>query len=164
MKTISKSELIERINEVKGTTIVSIDVVTEPRMRKTDNPYLGAMKTVSLSGVINFDYENTVNKQLQREGKEPEFKAQERAWGVHEGNWITHKGEYYMQVKVQGASEPVYYYKGCELPKTALQPFLQESSKPHTQESVEKEVVVRDVKLSNIKVIRALGDEYLVVQ
>lgn len=163
MKTISKIELIEKINSIKGASMVSIDIVSEPRMRKTDNPYLGATKSVTLSGVINFNYENSVNNQLERENKERDFESQSRSWGTHEGNLITHKGEYYLSIKVQNSSQPVYIYEGHQLEKAAVEPFLYESRKPHTQENVEKEIVVRDVKISNIKSFRAFGDEYLVV-
>ena len=163
MKTITKTELIEKLNAIKGTTFISLDMVTAPRMRKTGNPYMGATKTVSLSGAFNFDYENSVNNQLEREGKEANFESQGRAWGQREGNLIEHKGVHYVQLKVQGSSEPVFRYEGKEISKDVLEPFLQESHKPHTQESLEKEVVVRDVKLDNIKAIRVAGEELLVV-
>jgi hypothetical protein len=132
-------------------------------MRKTNNPYVGATKTVSLSGVLNFDYENSVNRQLEREGKEANFESQGRSWGQREGNLIEHNGNYYLQIKVQGTSDSVFRYNGVEIEKAVLEPFLQESSKPHTQEALEKEVVVRDVKLENVRAIRIAGEELLVI-
>lgn len=163
MKQITKQELIERINNVKGTTIVSIDIESEPRMRKTDNPYIGATKSVTLSGVVNFSYENAVNNQLEREDKERNFKSQERAWGTYDGNWITHKGSHYLQIKVQASSDPIYMFDGNEIDKNTIKDFLYESKKAHTQEELDKEVVIRDVKIDNIKKIRAFGDEYIIV-
>ena len=163
MKTISRTELIQKLNEIKGATFISVDITSEPRMRKTGNPYMGATKTLSLSGAFNFDYENSVNAQLEREGKEANFESQGRSWGKREGNLIEHKGNYYIQLKVQGASDPVFRFNGVEIEKSVLEPFLQESHKPHTQDELEKEVVVRDVKLENVKAIRVAGEELLVV-
>jgi hypothetical protein len=163
MKKITKDELREIINGVKGTTFVSIDMESEARMRKTGNPYVGATKVVTLSGAIGYDYTSSVNRQLDREGKETNFVAQPRAWGKWENNWIEHKGFYYLPVKVQGASDPIFKYNGAVLEKSTLEPFLQESHKPHTQEALEKEVVVRDVKIDNIRKIRVLGDEFEVI-
>jgi hypothetical protein len=163
MKTITKQELIDRVNGIKGTTFVSLDIESTPRMRKTGNPYLDATKAVTLSGAINFDYEHSNNLQLQREGKEADFKAQKRSWGEHVGNWIEHKGNHYLQVKVENASAPVFTQHGESIDKEDIKPFLYESKKPHTQENLDTEIIVRDVKLDSIKVIRAFGDEFELV-
>lgn len=163
MIKITKEELIEKINGIKGNTFVSLDIKSEPRMRKTDNPYMGAEKIVRLSGAINFDYGNSVNSQLVREGKEADFKPKPRKWGVREGNWITHKGNHYLNVKVQDSSEPIYLYNDVKIEKAKLEPWLQKSSKPKTQEDLETEVVVRDVKIDSIKIIRMKGEEFVVV-
>lgn len=163
MKPITKTELIKRINEIKGTTIIAVDIVSEPKMRKTNNPYLGTTKVTTLSGIIGYSYENSVNLQLEREGKEADFKAQPRAWGTYENNWIAHKGNYYLPIKVQGSSDPVFVREGVEIKKEVLEPFLYDSNKPHTQEGLEKEIVVRDIKIDSIRVIRMMGEEYMVV-
>jgi len=163
MKTITKQALIEKINAIKGTTIIALDIQSEPKMKKTDNPFLGTTKVTTLSGIIGYSYENAVNNQLNREGKETDFVAQPRSWGEHEGNWITHKGQYYLSVKIQGSSEPIFVREGVEIKRELLAPFLYDSKKPHTQEELEKEVVVRDIKIDSIKIIRAFGEELLVI-
>lgn len=165
MKTIAKQDLVTLINSVTGASFVSVDITSEPRMRKTDNPYVDAIKVVTLSGQINFDYANAVNNQLKREGNTTAgtFTAQARAWGTREGNWITHNGNHYLTVKVQSSSDPIFVFEGKQVDKAVLEPFLTTSKKPHTQAELDKEVIVRDVKLDSIKVIRALGEEYTVV-
>jgi hypothetical protein len=165
MKTITKQELVTLVNSATGATFVSADITSEPKMRKTDNPFVGAIKVVTLSGQINFDYANAVNNQLEREGNETAgtFKSQARAWGVREDNWITHKGQYYLTIKVQNSSEPIFLFEGKEIDKAQLEPFMSESKKPHTQAELDKEVIVRDVKLDNIRCIRAFGEEYKVI-
>lgn len=164
MQKISRQELVKLVDEQKGAEPVSVDIVTTPNMRKTGNPYLGCTKSVTLSGMFNFDYENSVNNQLAREGKDAEFEAQKRAWGERVGNWIKHDDAFYLQLKVQGASTPVYVdAKGARIDPTLLEPFIYKSKKPHTQEDLDKQIVVRSVKLENIAVIRVKGAEYLVV-
>jgi hypothetical protein len=163
MIKITKQELIDKINDIKGNTFVSIDIKSELRMRKTDNPYLGAEKIVRLSGAINFDYTNSVNSQLTREGKEATFEAKPRKWGTRVGNWITHNNNHYLNVKVQDSSEPIYLFNEAVIAKKKLEQWLQVSSKPKTQETLETEVVVRDIKIDNIKIIRMMGEEYVVV-
>jgi len=163
MKIITKHELIDRINEVKGTTFISVDIASEPRMRKTGNPYLGATKHVSLSGAINHDYENSVNKQLAREGKEADFEVKKRSWGEHVDNWVVHKDKYYLPIKIEGSSDATYVYEGELVDNDELKPFLYESKKPKTQDDVVKEIIVRDVKIDSIKRIRAFGEEFEIV-
>ena len=165
MKKITKAELITLVDSATGASFVSVDMESEAKMRKTGNPYVGAIKEVTLSGQINFDYANAVNNQLTRENNVTAgtFTAQERAWGSREGNWITHNGNHYLTIKVQTTSEPTFIFEGKPVDKAALAPFLTESKKPHTQAELDKEVIVRDVKLDSIKVIRAFGEEYKVV-
>ena len=165
MKKITKADLITLVNSATGASFISLDMESEAKMRKTGNPYVGAVKEVTLSGQINFDYANAVNNQLEREGNATAgtFTAQARAWGTREGNWITHNGNHYLTVKVQNASDPVFFFEGKQIAKDVLTPFLTESKKPHTQAELDKEVIVRDVKLDSIKVIRAFGEEYKVV-
>ena len=142
MKPITKKELIDLINKIKGVTFVSVDVQTEPKMRKTDNPYLGTTKLVTLSGAINYDYENSVNNQLLREGKEANFIVSPRKWGEHANNWIEYKNDYYLSIKVENYSEPVFIYNGNKIDKELLEPFLQKSKDPKTQENLEKKVIL----------------------
>ena len=166
MKSIAKDELIKLIDGISGTTFVGIDMVSEARMRKTNNPYVGAVKRTALSGQINYDYENAVNKQLQREGKGdivPVFEAQPRKWGVRQGNWIEHKGEHYLSLKVLGNPSSVFEFEGKQINEELLKDYMVESHKPHTQAELDKEIVVRDIKLSNIRGIRILGEEYEVI-
>jgi hypothetical protein len=163
MKQITKAELIKMIDETKGATFVSVDIESDPRMKKAYNPYMGAVKLVTLSGAINFDYENAVNNQLQREGKEADFTSKPRSWGIHEGNWITHKGQHYLTVKVQSNSEPVYMLDGKVISTDEVKPYLPESSKPHTQAALDKEVVVRDIKIESIKKLRMAGEEFEII-
>ncbi|MDD4389678.1 MAG: hypothetical protein PHW03_02625 [Eubacteriales bacterium] len=165
MKKITKADLITLVNSATGASFISLDMKSEAKMRKTGNPYVGAVKEVTLSGQINFDYANAVNNQLEREGNATAgtFTAQARAWGTREGNWITHNGNHYLTIKVQNSSDPVFFFEGKRVDKTVLEPFLIESKKPHTQAELDKPVTVRDVNINNIRSIRLFNEEYQVV-
>lgn len=164
MKKITKTELATIIKASNGAaTFISVDIETDPRMTKSNNPYVGAIKRVTLNGVINFDYTNSVNNQLQREGKDTDFVSKPRVWGTWDGNLITHNGEYYLNMKVDSSSDSIYVFNGTAIDSTLVKPFLPKSSKPHTQAELDKEVVVRDVKFDSIKKIRAFGEEYVIV-
>jgi hypothetical protein len=165
---VEKSAIINIIqNTVKGTTVVSVDTVTEPKMNKTGNPFYGRVtKSCTMNGLIGFDYSNSVNNQANREGKE-EREVKARAWGIltEDRLFVTHKDEYYLQVKVQSISDtPVFYCDGEMIDKTVLEPFLvKHSGKSSTQADIDKEVIVRDIKMTNVKSIRFAGGEYDII-
>lgn len=165
MKTkVTTSEIVSIIQRtVKGTMAVSVDAVTVPDMRKTGNPYIGrVLKHCTMNGLIGFDYENAVNNQAKREGLAGEREAKPRQWGVLTPDrlFVTHKGSYYLQMKVQSASDPVYFLDGKEIAVETIKGFMPVKKASSTQEGLEKEVIVRDVKLENVKGIRFNGADY----
>ena len=164
MQTITTQELVEEINKVVSCQPVSVDIITEPKMRKTDNPYLGTKKSVTINGLIGFNYSNSVNNQLGREDKEMTFVPQPRKWGVLNGNLVYHKEEIYLQIKAQSSSIPVFSLNGQLIDKSVVEPFLYEHTKPHTQDGIDKEIAVRDININNILSIRMLGEEYVIVE
>lgn len=163
MKRITKRELIDIISNNKGCEAISIDIETHPRMKKIGNPFEGVIKVCSLSGLIGFNYENSVNNQLERENKERNFRAQERIWGKHYNPYfIIHNDNFYLNIKVQFASESKYFLNGKEIKVEEILPYLYESKKPHTQDNLKNEIVVRTVKIDSIKRLRYKGEEYII--
>ena len=165
MREVTTRELREIIDRISGSTAVSLDIETEPRMRKSGNPFLnnGVKKDVTLNGLIGFFYGNAVNNQLGREDKELNFKPQPRKWGERVGHVVEHKGNVYLEVKVQGSSRPTYHIDGETVDVEELRPFLYASRKPHTQDELDEQIILRDVKLSNILRIRMLNEEFVIV-
>ena len=161
MQNITVDQAVELVQGVKCTA-VSLDIETEPKMRVTGNPFLGVKKINAISGLIGFIYQNSCNNQLNREDKEQDFVPQPRKWGVLDGNLVRHDGKIYVQIKVQSSDTPVYMLNGRRIDKSELTPFLVVSKKPHTQDNMDKEVVVRDVNMDNIRAIRMLGEEYII--
>jgi hypothetical protein len=174
MNNITK-KIVETIlsNCNKGTTTVSFISETIPSMKKRNNPFLDkVIKISNVGGMIGFNYENSVNNQLNREGKEGNFKSQSRKWGVKDSKFPfiirhTKKGEteerYYLSVKVQQTNKfPTYINveNGEEIPYESIKEFLNKSYKPSTQNNVDKEVVERDYEISNLKNISIGGKKF----
>lgn len=171
MKQVSKVEFVQMFSEeMKKGRKISLDMTSVLKcgkdIKKTDNPYVGSTitKSVSLSGMAGCDYSNMVNAQLGREDKEQTFVSQPRTWGTHVNEYfVEHKGNYYLQMKVEASSTPVYRIDGEVVETAKLEPFLYAKKDPNTQAELDKKVVIRDVKLDNLKVIRFNGEEIVIV-
>jgi len=146
---------------VKGTTIVSAQIETEPKMNKRGNPFHGyVLKSQKLNGVVGYDYESSVNRLASKEGKE-ERKAKSRTWGVLSKDrvFVHHKGEDYLRMKVEKSSGVVYLDKrnGEEIDVEVLRPYFPSRKKSSTQSDLVGEVIERDVKMTNVKSLKIRG-------
>jgi len=161
MNQLTHLELIKELNSFKGVTFISCSIETDPRLNKggrmgtPSNPFFGSVtKEVKLNGAVGFDYKNSVNNQRAREDNEEEFQVKPRAWGtLMEGRkFVEHKDNYYLQLKVENTTTPVYKFDGEVIDKSKLELWLPKR-KASSRQEVEKEVIIRDIKLSNIKTI-----------
>jgi hypothetical protein len=165
--TIAAIEAIVEAS-VKGTTAVSVLSETPVRMvkkhreTKEANPYLGAIKTQKKNGIIGFDYGNAVNNQAEREGLEKR-ETKGRTWGVLSASrlFVHHKGNSYLQLKVQSTTDTVYKLNGEVISYDLLKPYLSAISKSSTQAGLEKEIIVNDIKMVNLKAVTMKGETYL---
>ena len=170
-KAISLVELQNRLDQLKGARVVSFIARTKPEMRKTDNPYWERVTKVSkVVGMVNWIYQNSVNRQRIREDSEPDFEALPRSWGerIHGKPFVTHKDNLYLEVKVESAIQTQYFVDGVPVEREVIAEWLRPSSEPIRQE-LEKPVILRDYKLENIRQIDGLPSEkheseYCVVQ
>jgi len=172
MKTITKQELIERLLNTKGTTIISVEASTNPRLLKTDNPYWdkenkkwNITKLSYVNGMIGWIYTNSVNNQRSREGKSEDFQAHKRRWGkrIKGTPLVDHKGNKYLELKVENHYRTVYLdADGYPVDERDLEPYKQ-NSKPKSRQGVEKEVVLRDYKIDSIETITLGGEKYKVI-
>jgi hypothetical protein len=169
MKVVTAGQLEQVIEgAVKGTTAVSVVSETQVRMVKKHretgeaNPFLGAIKRQKKNGMIGFDYQNSVNNQAEREDK-GEREAKSRAWGVLSESrlFVHHKGASYLQLKLQSVTDTVYLLDGVEVAEADIKPYLSASSKSSTQADLEKQVIVNDIKLENIKALTMMGETYV---
>jgi hypothetical protein len=160
MKNTKRENLLNILSTVKGTSAVSFNTTTSVKMNKTNNPYHGRVTKVSkVNGIVGFNYKNSCNNQLEREGKEKNFKPQSRKWGKHDEkipcviNHTNKNGEFkqYVNLKVQSTSDkPKYFLDDEPINKEVIKDFLPQSKKPNTQKNIDDEIVVRDYDVDSI--------------
>lgn len=172
---LTQEELVEYLIEApKRASFVNFVARTTPRMRKTDNPYwdsesrvwsIRKISKILPPSLINFQYKNSVENQREREqGEDFEpFEPEPRSWGSRvEGTpLVEHKGRYYLEVKLEERESRFVDLEGNEIPREEIEEFLYSSSQPSTQKT-EKEIRLRDFKISSIEEINVYGDEIVV--
>lgn len=115
-------------------------------------------------------YENAVNNQLIREGKEDNFIAESLPWGEWEipNKIIKHKDQYYLRYYIDmnanyKNSEKVYHYEdGTELTDEELLVLFNEyksEKKESEHQGTDKQIKPRNVKFAGITKIKAGGKE-----
>lgn len=161
MKTITKQELINVLKDIKGTTFVSIDSETIPQLKGGKScPFNGVKKYSHTNCTIGFKWENSVNNQLEREGKDRSFEAKPRTWGhrVVGTPLVEHKGKYYLETKVEKADSPDYFMNGNRISNDDIKPYIKE-----TVSITDDPLFIRDYPIDSIRNIKIKGEEYLVV-
>lgn len=175
-KPVAVEELYTFLGEILGAKMTSIITVTEPKMRKKDNPYFGRIKKIAKRNVqLVVDYDNSVGNQREREGKEREDWAKGTSWHKpvfdSKGRQTPischkeHEEDKYLFVKYLnegGSSEFLDTESGTIIPKETLEPWLQMGTKPINQ-GLNKTIVVATVALDNVKAIMADGKAVLLI-
>ena len=164
---VTKEQVVETIKSVKTSTMITIEAETEIKVPKS-NPYNGATKRNTINGQIGFYYGNAVNNELGREDKAMDFRPQVAKWQkpTDSRNLVTNADgtKLYVYIRVLSSGTPTYYMDGSEVDRDIIAPYLPEHRTPHTQENLDKEVVVRNFSLDNIYNIKMLGNEYCLVE
>jgi hypothetical protein len=139
------------------------------------NPYRGKVHKIShVNGVINWRYANAVNNQRAREGQPTDeegnvehFEALPRKWGQRlqrdDGTvtpLVEHKGRHYLELKVERSLGHEYRDESGEVvPQDDIAPWLYPHRKSARQQT-DKEIILRDYALDNIKQVRMDGELY----
>ncbi len=174
--TMTRDELVSTLLTRKGAFFATIVAETDPRMRKTGNPYVGAMKISRVNGLFNWIYENAVNRQRIREnqpldsaGEVEHFTPEPRKWGTRlkraDGTvtpLVEHKGKHYLEMKVERSLGYEYRLSGATLDPKAVEAFLPERKEGARQE-VENPVILRDYAVDSIQQITLDGVVYEIV-
>ena len=152
MKQISQKDFVDMMINYNRCTPITIEVTTPVKMRKTNNPYVGAVCNKKINGMINFIYENSVNNQRAREDKSQDFTPYQRKWGVHLNKCVVgHKGNFYLQVKVENTYDVTYLFGEQPIDYQLLKPFIPTNNSSRQQ--LDKQVIIRDIKFENINTI-----------
>jgi hypothetical protein len=168
-----------------GSQPASIQYVTEPPLiAEGKAKFGGAVKIGTISGLIGYDYENSVNLQRKREGLEPDFKAQSLWNGAGEvlhstmakrnvmknrqKDGIKFKeptGEviFYLRYKHQKSLRALHFDSAMNfLPIGLIKPFF----KPYyanKSQGVDKVIKPRTLKIENVRRLRFKGIEIQVI-
>jgi hypothetical protein len=147
--------------------MITLEAETEIKVPKS-NPFNGATKRNTINGQIGFYYGNAVNNELGREDKAMDFRPQMAKWQkpTDSRNLVTNAegSKLYVYIRVLSSGTPQYFMQGDEVSRETIAPYLPEHKTPHTQENLDKEVVVRCFSLENILSIKMLKDEYRLVE
>lgn len=143
---------------LRNGSAIDIEVATEPKMRKTGNPYMGRVK--KHTGYIGVDfgasYTEEVNKRRMEEGKAADFQAKKSPY-EEVNEFFVRKGEQIylrMLLKKSNAKRVIWEVDGrpaTEAEVEDIKGFLQGggSAKNQGLESG-NEVEMRVVKIENI--------------
>lgn len=165
---MKKAEFMAFVRGLNGAQMAHVISLGESGLLKTGNPYKNALKRSDFIGNVGADYERSVNNQLMREGKEPEFIAEKRLWGERlDRFFVHHKGNFYLTVKVNRDADNKAEYideTGNVIPFEAVKPFIPVRAPSNTQaeHEIDKEVMPRDVRLDRIESI-AIGGKLIKV-
>jgi len=174
-KQITQQELFDILSKVDGNKPLFISLVaeTDARLKKTNNIYAQekVTKTNKYSGIINYNYQNSVNYQRLREDKIADFRAQatyaSKLNDEYNGCLATHDktGQVYLVFKEQSTQKPTYKINGEDVDfdtESYLKQFRIEKHSAVSQD-VEKQIEHRNIKLENIKVLTLNSIEYIIV-
>lgn len=146
MKKISQNQLKDMLAALKGTTAISMVVETQKRL-----PGIGdVIKAAKVNAMIGFNFQNSVNNSLERDGQDSDFKSQTRKWGqrIQGTPLVKHKGNYYLESKVERILGAAYR----DLNGKILEGIKEEPS--------DQRVTLRDFKLDSIRILKFKGEEY----
>lgn len=171
-KDILPVNIIDEINNIRGSAFIGVVCKTIPKMRKTNNPYYDKIVKVShFTAQVNFDYENAVNNQREREGKKTDFESMPSYASVitRDDGTLTpfakHKtsGAVYLRVRPIQYSDSSYFYNGKQISKDTLASFLIESNSSERQE-LNKPIPYRLIDIKNVVAVRYNNRNMIPVQ
>lgn len=144
---------------VEPNTRVFLYTKTALAMNKKDvatktipNPFTEVFKVSCIEVTLNANYEARMNEQLIKEGKAPEFKAQELPYGKMVGNaLLENKEQLYLKcIEERRVGKSTYVdAQDNVIQYEDLKPFIP-VSKPSATAVVENAIQVRNFKLSSI--------------
>lgn len=161
-KQVRMGDLVDDLKDIRGAKFASLVLATEPKLKKTGNPYRGVTAISQVNVQLNYDYENAVNNQRTREGNNADFESGS-TWYVpllrEDGTYTPfgqHKdnGDLYVRARLlQNIGETEYYdEEGNQIPIESLQPFMP-VKKPSDRHGTEKEIHARTYKLSSVQAV-----------
>lgn len=169
-KNITKAELIEMLRNWNfGAQPVSLQYVTEPKLTAEGKAKFGdVVKIANVGGMVGYVYENSVNNQLEREGKEREFMAQPLWKGAGKRlstalSMHVNKGTFYLTYKAQQTFRALHLDSNLNIiPNRIAEAYFQKSD-PAKYQGTEKAVYHRELSIENLRRLKFKKTTYVVV-
>lgn len=180
---ITKNQLFDVLKDAEGKGAVpfSITQVTKQASRKAPYPKFTLpglkkgdtyfAKISQVNGMTGIDYAANVNTQREKEGLDPNFKA-EKGWGTPITKSIYElDGQYYFYyrpMRVRAEFPPVYVVADDEQASsfTIVDSTIVDEYKPaeykSAKQGVEEEIAIRKISFDGIAGIKIGGFEYIV--
>jgi hypothetical protein len=162
VQTISRAELVALLMDCKGATPVTFIAETEPKMRKTGNPFLGVTKIAKVNGMVNFSYDLGVMRRLEKEGKSADDFKQGTSWHVpvmKDGRLTPlceHKdrvGQFYVRFMfIATVEDPQYFLNGKPIDAKDVEPFLP-PKRGYANQGLDKPLIFLTYSLDDIRQI-----------
>lgn len=172
MKNILSSSLLSLLSSINAGTFVGVHSLTEPKMRKTNNPFNGHLvqKMTIQTLQWGYNYANAVNNRIGDE-KHETFVADPLKWGewLIPNKVITHKGRLYARFyRVDNGNVPdtLFLIDGIiatEEQVAVIKSFLVAPSQSARQAEVgltEHQVKPRDFAFDSIIGLSVSGEMY----
>lgn len=150
----------------KGALIIGFDTKTVPiLLGGKKNPMQGRIEKVMTGAVamVNRNYENSRNKQLQVAGFKPTFKVQPRRWGKYAIKGLpvlSHKGGVYLNTSILRAGKVSYLLDGKAINKALITGLKESAGTGIDKASVSKQLTdMTDEQRASIAVFKGLLSE-----
>jgi hypothetical protein len=148
--------------------MLTLTIQTEPKLRSPKkNPLFGRVKKIqAVNGAVGYDYSAAVNRQLDKEGKPPEFQATIRPGMRHIGGALLEndKGEKYVFLRPLSYGDAVYYVDGKLTPLHNIDQYLYFSPDNGSgRQGTDKTIPYINVKLCNVVCIKGFEKDEVAI-
>ena len=190
MTQITKTELVQILENINTPTFVGMVTDTPIEMKKfldywiineegkkkknpnpTPNPYFesGIRKVSKKYKIITgFDYENSINRRLENEGKEGNFESSENWFEFVSKGLVRSKSnpeKYYFRYQYQNDSttESTSYFEGNPIDKVLYESYCNQVTDYYKSQGLENPLMFQVCSLDNIKTISINKEQYEIV-
>jgi len=172
MPQMTLQEFVNMLIERPGSTALTLHSVTDQRSKLKVAWYRDGgcevFKKSRTNGMINYKYEDAVNRQRAREGKPVDFQAESRTWGerIPHTPFVRHNGSYYVTMKVQSAKPPKYVDgpgpDANDIEKPADEYWRSRGNS--SRQGVDNQIIHREFRLDHLTAVTIRGETHDIVQ
>jgi len=172
--------LIKTLLYINMSKFAEVTAITEPKINKSkkiekdgkiekilNTKFFGIEKISKMN--VNFGgiYKNAVEKKMEKEGIKGDYTPAPLSWGQHFEDSrviIEHKGNFYVQIRALRAD--FVSYRWADTKEDMTEQEIQEmktffpQKKEGTRQPSEEKVIIRAIKINNIREVRMDGVRY----